>query len=127
MASFPPTVGEDEVRYAQLLADLTTGHATLWFCLGTNEGIMGFLITNFVDDHFTGFRSLQILVLYGFKEFPREMYEKGFKTLAEFALSRKCCKITSLTNNAKLVQVAKLLGGDVSYTFIELMLKLDAS
>lgn len=121
--SFPPTVGEDESRYAQLLEDLLKSRAHIFLAIGVKEGLLGFLVTNFTEDHFTKFRSLQILVLYGFKEFPQEMYHAGFDTLCKFALLRRCCKITSLTNNQKLLQVARLMGGDTSYTFIELNIK----
>lgn len=68
-------------------------------------------------------KSLIIYSAYANEDISDNLYMKIFDQLQKYARSINCDSISAFTNIDKIVEMAKLVGGDTSQTFISFPLK----
>lgn len=74
-------------------------------------------------DDLTEKKSLVIYSAYANKELSNDLYVKIFDDLQKYAKSIHCDSISAFTSMNKIVEMAELVGGDTSQTFISFPLK----
>lgn len=113
-------MGQSVERNNRLLKDVLTDKADVWLGQSSTRGIVCSVITNYIVDYYTDLQYLQLLTIVGYQEIPTEAYMQGLDTLREYAISRRCRKIVTYTDNVRLLAAYKMYGFNTDYRFAEL-------
>jgi len=107
----------------ETLTSLLNSSSQCWVSIRRNDGrdiIEGLAITMVTKNLFDKGKNLLIYGVYGYGLDNREAWESGFKTLAIFAKSEGCSRITGYSSVSSIIKLAERLGGDVSQRFISI-------
>lgn len=123
--SLPPIVGDGTDRMNNILSAALCDKLDVWISFtieGNVKKINGVMTTRISTDDISGSKSLLMYSLYSYSDsnVDQSYYEEGLKLLAKYANGRGCSRIIAYTDLPYLIDVAKNLGSDTSYTFVTL-------
>ena len=118
LESLPPVAKEDENLLPNILKNLLSGDMQCWV-VAKNRTIYAMLVTT-PQFEIGGTKNLLVYTLYGFDNLNMEIWEEGFLSLKKYAKSIGCKSIVAYSNVERILQVCRLLGGNIEYTFITL-------
>ena len=98
----------EHLRY--MLAALLSGKAQCWMGFtGTpaDKKFIGFMITRIQVDQMLGDRVLIVDSIYAYQGVPEELMFRAWKVINEFAKKSGCSAVQSLTDNERIVMLAK--------------------
>lgn len=119
--SLPPIVGDHPDRLNRILSSLLCNKTECWASYNKGENKItfeGIVLTKIIYDDASNTRNLLIYCLYGYDEVNKGSWLEGFKSLIKYAKSKNCNQIIAYSEHAYIVNTAKSLGADTSYTFI---------
>lgn len=104
----------------EILTSAMSGQIEVWASYRKDDGARfeGIVLTSFEIDRFIKKRSLLIYYVFTYRDTTRKTWAEGLRTLAKYAKSRKCSRIVAYSNVPEMIEMAKVLGGDTSITFI---------
>lgn len=121
--ALPPIVGGHPDRMNRILASLLSGKMVCWASYRKEKKVTkfeGLCITQIIYDEASHTRNLLIYVIYGYNKTVEDTWIEGFIALIKYAKLHKCNEIVGYTSIPFLVDKAKELGGDASFTYISL-------
>ena len=89
---------------------------------GIPDIVEAILTTKVISEIATGDISLCIYSLYSKEAIRLEDYKDGFTVLRNYALSKGCKHIVAYTDNERVKQVFRQLGGDASWSILNFQL-----
>lgn len=102
----PNSEGDLLQIYNNTLEGLFSHRCQAWIVVDKDGEIPKALcITSFIEDVFTGIKSLLIYALYADSELSFDEYSEGFQVFKDFAKFHKCKKILSYTDKKELVRI----------------------
>lgn len=111
-----------EEDYEQVLTNvlrsLLSGQMQCWIV--TYEGEPKAIFTTAIQVEVGGIRSLLIYSMNGYSAISLDVWKGGLKYLRKFAKLQKCEKIVAYSNVERVLQVARMVGGETEYTFISI-------
>jgi len=111
-----------EEDYTQVLTNilrsLLSGQMQCWVVV--YEGEPKAIFTTAIQVEVGGVRSLLIYSMTGYNTIGLDIWKGGLKYLRRFAKLQKCEKIVAYSNVERVLQVARLVGGETEYTFISI-------
>ncbi len=119
--SLPPIAGEGPDKMNRILMALLNSKAECWASYrvdGDQRTFEGIAITKLQYDDISNTKGLLIYCLYGYEKTVRESWTAAFLTLAKYAKSKDCTRITSYVSLPYLINLAKEFNADVDYTYI---------
>jgi len=119
--SLPPVVGEGPDKMKKILMALLSGKAECWVSHtmeGENKRFEGVMVTRMQYDDISDTKNLLMYCAYGYEKITDESWAAGFATLAKYAKSKGCHRITTYTTIPYLIEMAKKFSADSTYTFI---------
>ena len=119
--SLPPTVGEHPDKMNRILASLLSSKMQCWASYTKSEEgnkFEGIIITKLLYDDSSNTKNLLIYCLYGYENVDTQSWPNGFDKIALYAKSLGCAKVVAYTSIPHMIEVAKHLGADTSYTFV---------
>lgn len=93
-----------------LLVHLLCDKAQCFVRSDNNRELQALAITRIVKDEVTGENSLYITSLFSFKVVPDTEWLADLRTVENFARSRKCKKITAVSNNPRVFEIISSIG-----------------
>ena len=123
ITSLPPQMRDDIESVSNLLESLLNGKAECWISYdATEEGakVHGAVITMFHVDDITRTRNMIIYAVYGIHTSQHKHWIEGYETLRKWAKHNNCKEIVAYSNVPQIVNIAKKLGADTSYSLIQL-------
>jgi len=120
--SVPPDVGEHPDKMNNILSSILCGNLDVWASYTKdkegNGKFEGIALTQEVYDESSNTKNLLIYSFYGYSEINLDVWKKLFITVAKLASEKKCNKILAYSNVDKVIDMAKLFGGNADYTFL---------
>jgi hypothetical protein len=123
--SLPPITGEGPDKMNRILSSLLSGKADCWASYvkeKESRRFEGIVITKIQYDDISSTRNLLIYCLYGYEHIESESWTTGLKTLVKYASSKGCHRIIAYTDEPRIIEMVKKLGGETDYTFISIPL-----
>lgn len=117
----PGPTGADFDRMNNILEDALIGKKKFWISYNEDEIFDGLVGTEIYEDRINGIRTMEIFALWA-KGAREGSWTKGWDTLARYAVKNECKRIVAYTKDSSLIRRAERLGGDVSFTFIDIPL-----
>lgn len=120
--TLPPIASHlNKSRMESILSSLLSGDLKCWTVWDGDEPIVVSTI-GVVTDTFSMTKNLLIYSLYSYptRRVPDTLWWALFRALRKTAEDWGCKKIVAFTDVARIVSLAKILGGDVNTTFIQL-------
>lgn len=118
--SLPPTVGEHPDKMNRILSSALCGKVDVWVSYTKKESsrFEGIVLTRILYDDASETRNLLIYCLYGYGDVSSESWIEGLGAIAKYAKARKCSSVIAYTDIPYVIDLAKKLGAESSYTFI---------
>jgi len=113
----------ENVDMNELLMSLLNNSSQCWVSSRRSNGgniIEGLIITVVTNDMFGEGKNLLIYSLFGYNMSTREAWRGAGKSLALFARSKGCSRITAYTNVSSLIKLAEGLGGTADQRFVSI-------
>jgi hypothetical protein len=95
------------------LARLLSGRSQCWVALEgslDSKVFIGFLITRITTEDATGEKVLAFDHVYAYNRVPEEIWRVGWATVEAFAKKNNCKSATSMTNNPRVLELARTFG-----------------
>lgn len=104
-----------------ILEAMMSGDLTGWFIYEDKENpdLLGLITTYFTYDTNGGNKSLSVYNLMSIGDIARKIWFSSFKTLAIFAKTANCKKITIVSEHDKIIKFCKSLGAKTTTILIE--------
>jgi len=104
----------------RILRQALSGQIEVWASYTKDDELVfeGIMLTTFLYDPLIDVRDLLIYYIYGYGDISQESKRAALRTIAKYAKSRDCRRITAYTNEPAVVSLVKRMGGDASITFI---------
>lgn len=119
MMSLPTTVPVTEEVLSNVLSALLAGRLICWVL--TRDGkVMAMTTTAIVVDSVSGVRNLLVYSIAAFSTVSDATWRWVFVRMARYARRAGCYKITACTNNSRVLDIVKKLGGKTNVRLIEL-------
>lgn len=118
-----PLAEATDASLNSILETILTGGMQVWVALGKveeQERPIALAVTYINKDIGTGTKKLVIYALCGYHFIEEGVWREGLEVLRKFARAEGCTGIVGYTKVPRVVEVAKMLGGKVEYSFIEL-------
>lgn len=117
--ALPPVTGNSNRRMLNILEDMLTEKMHCWVNTNSKSGrINAIATTQIVVDDISGEMHLLLYSLYGVEPLDKDSWAIAFGTVAKFAESMGCAKVTAYSANPHVVKMAEEFGGDTSYRYI---------
>lgn len=118
-AALPPIVGDASERMNEVLLSILNGEKQCWLSYHQGDKVVpnGVVVTTILDNE-GGAKDLLIYAAYAFKKLDEEVWTEGFEGLKKFAKSNGCNRITAYSSVDRIMEMAVMVGGDVSVRFI---------
>jgi len=121
--SLPPTTfGEHPDKMNRVLSAALCGKLDIWASYKHQENeatkFEGIVVTQLLYDDASGINNLLIYAVYAYENTDNETWAEGYETLAKYAKSKKCLNLVAYSSVPRIVNIAKRLGADASFTFI---------
>lgn len=131
--SLPPIVADHPDKMNRVLTSLLSSKAQCWASYVKKDKMRrfeGIVVTRILLDDVSNTKNLLIYAIYGYDLVDNESWLNGLKALAEYADNNSCAQIVAYTNLEHVIELAKHLGADTSFTFLswnvnEIVQKLD--
>lgn len=120
--SLPPIVGENPNKMENILMSALDGSIDVWASYTKdkeNKRFEGVVLTEILFDRPSRTKNLLIYCLYGYEEVDKSSWTKGLLAVAKYAASRGCNQIIAYSDSPYIINLAKGLGAEAKYTFIE--------
>lgn len=104
----------------KLLHSLLSDKSQCFIRFDENRQLIGLMITRIQDDEMLGERTLFITCLFSYKVIDEEQWRQEFSLLTNFARKNKCTKISTLSNNPRVFEIAGYVGFTESYRCLSL-------
>ena len=121
--SVPGPADASSARMNHILEDALIGIKKIWISYNEEGEFDGLVGTEIFIDRINGIRTLEIFALWakGGME-RRKSWESGKDALFKYAVKEKCKHVTAFTREPSLINIARDMGGDVSFTFCDITL-----
>lgn len=121
--SLPPVAGEGPDKMNRILEALLVGMAECWVYYKYSENSTGveikaMAITYVNEDFASRTKNLLLYVLFAFKPMSNEEWLEGLRGLQKYAKSKNCNRIIAYTEDARVLQLSRILKGESRYTFV---------
>ncbi len=120
LESVPPITYGSQNTINNMLKALLTGQMQCWVMLDKDKQTQGVVTTTMTADTCSGVKNLMIYSVYGLKFISDQEWVEHLQSLRKFAAAKGCHRIISYTAVARLIKLARNLGGNTEYTFIAL-------
>ena len=115
----PDMPWSSEDRMNDILEQLIIGRMAAWISYGREDKLLDGLVVTSIFDDSEGVRSLLIHSVWA-KKAKDSSWIEGWKIIRDYAISRKCKKVTAYTKIANVKNRAKAMGFDTSCTYLEI-------
>lgn len=118
--ALPPGAPDRDQR---LLAKILQGLVQVWVSYQKGEEgavVDGAVLTTVVEDHVHDSRSLLLYALWAISETHPATWQEGLEALRKYATGRRCNRLTGYIGDETMLEIAKGLGFDTTYTFVTL-------
>jgi hypothetical protein len=112
-----------ELRNRNIHEALLLGKMQAWAGFGLVEdrpALVGLVVTTIEEDPCSRVTNLSIYSLYGVENIDRKIYEDGLATLRKFAQGSGCSRILAITDNPRVIQLIRMMGGETRYVLATL-------
>ena len=121
--SLPPLAGEHPDKMNRILSAALRGTLEVWaeYVKEGEEGNIkfeGIALTQILYDEPSGTRNMLIYCLYGYGPINPGSWARTLSVVSNYAQEKGCNQIMAYTDVEHLVNLARGLGADTSYTFI---------
>lgn len=118
-----PTLGRHKRRESNILESLLAGAMEAWTVYEWAEDeetvhLYMIALTAVYTDAVTKNRSLHIFSVIWYRDSPKEIIMELRAALVKYAKGKSCHTISSITNRAELVELARNIGIDTSFTLL---------
>lgn len=118
-----PTLGRHRYRESNILESLLTGAMEAWTAYDKdeeNETVLLYMIalTAVYTDGVTKNKSLYVFSVLWYRDPPKENIMELRNALVKYAKGKNCHTVSSITNRPELVELAKGVGVDTSFTLL---------
>lgn len=117
--ALPPTEESSPETLSRALNLILSDQMHCWG-IYENGKLKGLMTTVPVVEGLAGVKKLLIYSLYSYETLSIKSYFAGLAKLREFAKSIGCSGIVAYSRNEVIERIVKILGGDVSYKYINL-------
>lgn len=125
--SLPPIISQDEDKMNKVLESLLLGNLQCWISYATEElgsSVDGMVCTRILYDDVSDTRNLLVYCAYAFDKTIKDTWISGLATLNEYGLKMNCSQLIGYTSVASVINIAKRLDWDTSFTFISIPIQL---
>lgn len=119
--SLPPTVGDHPDKMNRILSGMLSGKLDVWASYRHEEEVTkfdGIVVTQLLYDDASNTKSLLIYAIYAYEDTLPSTWTEGFEILFKYAKSKGCYRCVAYSSVPYVVEQAKKLGADTSFTFI---------
>jgi len=119
--ALPPTVGDHPDRMNRILSGMLSGKLDVWASYRREEEVTkfdGIGVTQFLYDDASDTKSLLLYAVYAYEKTLPETWSESFEAIVKYALSKGCTRMIGYSAVPKVVEMAKVFGGDTNFTFI---------
>ena len=118
--ALPPISRDEPQTYLRVQELLLLDRMQAWVAVPdeTTAIIYAVVTTKVYVDDCSLTKSLLVYSVTVVNARPTDIWREGYKALSQFARAQECATIIAYTYDARLIQVAKDLGGDTSCTFL---------
>ena len=104
----------------KIFQSLLQGQSQVWLLVGDDESntIYAMGITCFSTEAATDTKNLLIYSLSGYRSIPEDLWLTALNGIKDFAKAHDCFKIIAFTQVNRIVDIAKLVGGNTSTSLI---------
>jgi len=118
-----PTLGRHKYRESNVLESLLTGALEAWTSYDKDEEsetILLYMIalTAVYTDPVTKNKALYVFSVLWYRDAPKETLMELKTALVKYAKGKNCHTMSSMTNRPELVELAKSIGIDTSFTLL---------
>ena len=117
----PGPIGSSDARMNNVLEELLIGKKKLLVSYDYREIFDGLVGTEIYLDRINGLRTMEIFAVWA-RGAGEGSWTEGWDILARYALKEQCKRVVGYTKEPSLIARARELGGDVSFTFIDIPL-----
>jgi len=126
--ALPPTVkGEHPDKMNRILSGMLSGKLDVWASykhqLDNVIKFEGIVVTQILFDDASGIYNLLIYAVYAYEDTSPDTWTDGYETLVKYAKVHKCVNVIAYSCVPRIIQLAKGLGADTSFTFISFPLQ----
>ena len=119
--SLPPTVDDHPDKMNRILTSLLCSQMDCWASYEVNEDnrkFDGLMVTKILYDNSSDTKSLLIYCIYSYESASRKSWEAGTRSILKYAKYNKCSKIIAYTEVPSIIDWAKRVGAEATYTFL---------
>jgi len=118
----PTTKGEHPDKMSRILSGMLSGKLDVWASYRHQPNDVtkfeGIVVTQILFDDASGIYNLLIYAVYAYEDTAPDTWTDGYEALVKYARSKKCVNIIAYSCVPRIVQLARKLGADTSFTFI---------
>ena len=120
--AIPPTIkGEHPDKMNRILSAALSGKLDVWASYIRNKDSVkfdGIAVTQVVYDEASNVYNLLIYAVFAYENTSAETWKEGYEALMKYAKAKKCSNLIAYSSVPRIVNIAKSLGADTSFTFI---------
>ena len=118
----PPAVRDDELVLVEIQSKLLVDELICWFAMESLESdiVYGVMTTGIITDPFSNTKNLLIYTIATTNAHPDNIWWDSYIPLRRYALGQGCKAILAYTNDPRVIEIAKNLGGNVDWNLIQL-------
>jgi len=126
--SLPPIAqGEHPDKMNRILSGMLSDKLEVWASYRhLEDGVIkfeGLMITQILYDDASNIYNMLIYAIYAYDSTTLETWLEGYETLTKYARSKGCTNLIAYSSVQRIINIAKKLGADTSFTFISFPLK----